>query len=121
MSTAIENLRHQPKEELVAKLARARATLKSMKEGTKHGVGMIKIQVLAAAGGGAAGWLSVKHPTINLPVLGPTKSETVAAAALALISIFDLADGYDEDVAFVAAGLTGATAARKVAELMTTR
>jgi hypothetical protein len=118
MSTSLATLRAEPKEELVNKLARARATLKSMKEGTKHGVGMVKIQVLAGAGGAFAGWVSVKHPTINLPVLGPTPTEQVVGAVLAAISIFDLADGYDEDVAYVAAGLMGATAAKKVATLV---
>jgi hypothetical protein len=115
--SSLAQLKAEPKEALVEKLARARAAMKSMREGTAHGVKTIKTVLLAAGGGGLSGFVSVKHPSVTLPGIGPVPTDVVIGGVLTLAAVFDLADGYEDDLLAFTAGMAGAAAAKKVAEM----
>lgn len=105
-----------PKSELVHQIQRARATIRSMRETSKH-VGKVMVaQVCAAAGGATAGFLAVK-----LPVLPKTNIPTDLALGTAIglgaaLDMFDTANDYANAYAM---GLLAAGAARETQKMLT--
>jgi len=108
-------LAENTKSEVVQKLERARAALKTYKADAQR-VGKLGLNLtLAAAGGAASGVLSIKHPK-----LFGSEIDTDAAIALVLAAgcAADMFDGAEEYMASFTMGMAGAIAARETAQLM---
>jgi hypothetical protein len=113
---SLAELRSMPKEELLAKVERAKAVMRNARVHTERVAETITDAALAGAGGALSGYLTFKHPKL---MADPKKAnsgydtDAVAAAVFTMAVLGGFAKGHERQLLAIGQGLTGAVVSRE--------
>ena len=114
-TAVIPHLADMSKTELAEKFVSLKNSVARIKAGTKHATRLGTCAMLTAAGGAAAGVLSVKMPTL---MGGKIPTDFALGVVCVALAALDVADGYDDQLNAFGSGLIAAGTAREMAQHM---
>lgn len=116
--TAPATLAEMPKAEIVTKLQRIEAAAKNLRAKTKHATRLGSHALLGVVGGAASGAIYFKMAKIPGTQID---SDLAIGTLLVLAALADMADGYDDELAALGAGMLAGAAARETTMLLQQR
>jgi hypothetical protein len=121
---SLADLRALPKEELLAKVERAKAVMRNARVHTERVAETITDTGLAGVGGAISGYATYKHPKVMVDPARPNSgydTDAIGAALITLAVLGGFAKGHERQLLAIGQGMTGAVVSREFVAFLKNR